>query len=154
MSTKSNILFVCLGNICRSPTAEAVFRRCAASRGVPLTVDSAGTIAYHQGKLPDARACRAAEARGFDFSGITSRPVCVSDFSKFSHVLAMDKQNLEDLKRICPVDLQHKLALFLSVGTRGYEEVPDPYYGDDEGFERVLDLIVDASEQWLNQLHN
>jgi len=144
------VLVVCLGNICRSPTAEAVLRASAKKMGIAIELDSAGTISHHQGNLPDARAMAAGEARGYSFAGITSRPVTAHDFEYFDLILAADDSNVADLKAICPTHLQHKIALFLSYAQTEIDQIPDPYYGGDEGFELVLDLLEDASTQLLN----
>ncbi len=146
------LLFVCLGNICRSPTAEAVMRKLAARHNVALTVDSAGTYAGHKGEVPDSRSRIAGERRGYNFAGIKARPVIDSDFGDFDLILAMDNSNLADLQRRCPRQYQHKLKLLLSYGDSGVAEVPDPYYGGPQGFERVLDLVEEACGQLLSQI--
>ncbi len=146
------VLFVCLGNICRSPTAEAVFRCKAKAYNVAVDVDSAGTIGYHKGNLPDSRSLAAGESRGYSFSGISSRPVIPNDFYEFDYIFAMDKQNLNDLKAQCPRDANATLALFLSMAKNAVLEVPDPYYGGDSGFDNVLDLVEDASDALLSRL--
>ncbi|MGF1694918.1 low molecular weight phosphotyrosine protein phosphatase [Vibrio lamellibrachiae] len=148
------ILIICMGNICRSPTGEAVLRTKAEEKGVAVEIDSAGTIGYHQGNAPDSRAMEAGERRGYSFKGIQSRKVISSDFEKFDLILAADKANLADLYDVCPDRYQHKLALFLSYSESDYNEIPDPYYGGDKGFELVLDLIEEAAEQILKQLHS
>lgn len=146
------ILVVCMGNICRSPTGEAVLKARAKHLGINIAVDSAGTIGFHQGNPPDRRSKLAAEKRGYSFKGMTSRKVISQDFEEFDLVLAADKDNLRDLRQQCPKHLQHKLKLFLSYGSSGYEEIPDPYYGEGDGFELVLDLIEEASDSVLNSL--
>jgi len=146
------ILIVCLGNICRSPTAEAVLKAQAKSRRIAIEVDSAGTIAYHQGNLPDARAKAAAEKRGYNFAGITSRPVKTEDFSYFDFILAADDQNRKDLLALCPSQFKHKISLFLTMADMQETSIPDPYYGGDSGFELVLDLLETASENILNKI--
>jgi len=146
------ILIVCMGNICRSPTAEAVLKAKAAEQGIPIEIDSAGTIGYHQGNPPDKRSQEAALKRGYDFAGITSRKVIDDDFSYFDLILAADKQNLADLKARCPANFEHKLGLFLSYANSTTDEIPDPYYGEGDGFELVLDLIEDASDELLKKL--
>ncbi|USD41936.1 low molecular weight phosphotyrosine protein phosphatase [Vibrio sp. SCSIO 43135] len=146
------ILVVCMGNICRSPTGEAVLRAKAAQLGVDVEVDSAGTIGYHQGNPPDSRSRKAGERRGYSFKGISSRKVVMQDFTDFDLILAADKANLADLYDICPAQYQHKLSLFLSYSDGKFDEIPDPYYGGDNGFELVLDLIEEASEQILSKL--
>ncbi|TKB43349.1 low molecular weight protein-tyrosine-phosphatase [Thalassotalea mangrovi] len=149
----SSVLFVCMGNICRSPTADAVFRHKAREQGVDIEVDSAGTIAYHQGESPDSRSAAAGRARGYDFSGITARKVVMADFDNFDLILAMDKANLMDLQDMSPDHHLPKVKLFLEYACQFAEmEVPDPYYGGGQGFEHVLDLIEDASEGLLAEL--
>ncbi|MGY3686430.1 low molecular weight protein-tyrosine-phosphatase [Vibrio coralliilyticus] len=149
---KPSILVVCMGNICRSPTGEAILRAKAEQMGVDVEVDSAGTIGYHQGNPPDPRSKAAGEQRGYSFKGIRSRKVVDSDFEHFDLILAADRDNLADLKAQCPSQYQEKLRLFLSFGEAGEEEIPDPYYGGDKGFELVLDLIEEASEKLLRSL--
>ena len=149
------ILFVCLGNICRSPTAEAVFSGLAEQQGMldQLQVDSAGTSSYHIGENPDGRATAAAQNRGYKMSHLVGRQVKREDFDNFDYVLAMDNANLRDLRRNCPAVHQEKIQLFLKYGQRFQEtEVPDPYYGGPEGFDRVLDLIEDASQGLLDAI--
>ncbi|CAH1545684.1 MULTISPECIES: low molecular weight protein-tyrosine-phosphatase [Gammaproteobacteria] len=146
------ILVVCMGNICRSPTGEAVLRAKAEKLGVDVEIDSAGTIGYHAGNSPDARSMQAGKQRGYSFKGIRSRQVKVEDFGEFDLVLAADKANLADLLDICPVEHRHKVSLFLSHSDSKYDEIPDPYYGGERGFELVLDLIEEASEAILNKL--
>jgi protein-tyrosine phosphatase len=143
------VLVVCLGNICRSPTAEAVLRATANKMNIEVEVDSAGTINIHQGNQPDKRAMAAGKARGYSFKGITSRQITQADFEKFDLILAADNSNVSDLKAICPSHLEHKIALFLSYAQAETDQIPDPYYGGDEGFELVLDLLEDASTQLL-----
>lgn len=149
------ILYVCMGNICRSPTAEGVTRALAERAGVATNfeIDSAGTHAYHIGKAPDARATRAAAQRGYDLLPLRGRRVCAEDFVRFDYILAMDRDNLDLLKQACPAEHQGKLSLFLEFGAgRKGEEVPDPYYGGEDGFERVLDMIEDAANGMLDRL--
>ncbi|WP_050909921.1 low molecular weight protein-tyrosine-phosphatase [Vibrio campbellii] len=146
------LLVVCMGNICRSPTGEAVLSAKAKELGISVEVDSAGTIGYHAGNPPDARSMQAGKQRGYSFKGMRSRKVTVGDFDEFDMVLAADKANLADLLDICPTEHRHKVSLFLSHGDSDYDEIPDPYYGGDAGFELVLDLIEDASEVILKKL--
>ncbi|MCL9782638.1 low molecular weight phosphotyrosine protein phosphatase [Vibrio sp. S4M6] len=146
------ILVVCMGNICRSPTGEAVLRTKASEMGIAVEVDSAGTIAYHTGNPPDERARAAGEQRGYSFSGMRARQIARDDFENFDIILAADESNLSDLMRQCPKEYQTKLSLFLSHGDSDYREIPDPYYGGDDGFELVLDLIENASEHILQTL--
>lgn len=138
-----------MGNICRSPTGEAVLKHKAKELGLNLNIDSAGTIGYHSGEKPDSRSMKAGEKRGYSFKGQYSRKVKQSDFTEFDLILAADKQNLADLQASCPNEHQHKLKLFLSFADSQYDEVPDPYYGAGDGFELVLDLIEDASDKLL-----
>lgn len=146
------MLVVCLGNICRSPTGEAILRAKALQKNVELEVDSAGTAAYHSGNPPDERSQAAALKRGYSFKGIRARQVEQGDFEYFDLILAADKQNLADLKALCPAHLQYKLTLFMSYGASDVDQIPDPYYGGDNGFEQVLDLIEDASDALLASL--
>ncbi|WP_273980680.1 low molecular weight protein-tyrosine-phosphatase [Vibrio parahaemolyticus] len=146
------ILVVCMGNICRSPTGEAVLRAKAKELGVDVNIDSAGTIGYHTGNTPDSRAMAAGKQRGYSFKGMRARQVSVQDFEDFDLVLAADKANLADLLDICPAEHRHKVSLFLSHSNSSYDEIPDPYYGGDDGFELVLDLIEEASVTVLQKL--
>lgn len=142
------ILFVCLGNICRSPTVEAVARELAAREAahLPLTFDSAGTAGYHIGDAPDPRSQRAAKARGYDLSALRARQVNVEDFRRFDLLLAMDEDNLRDLHAIAPRGLEQRAQLFLSYcDAAGCVAVPDPYYGGSAGFDAVLDLAEAGS---------
>ena len=146
------VLFVCTGNICRSPTAEGVARGLAAKHGVDqlFEFDSAGTHGYHVGDPPDPRTVVAAKRRGYDLSTLRARRVTEFDFISFDHVLAMDREHLEILQRACPAPHRHKLRLFLEYGERFDEdEVPDPYYGGIQGFELVLDLVEDAATRLI-----
>ncbi len=152
---KVRILFVCMGNICRSPTAETVFRVRVEEAGLAqhILIDSAGTHDYHIGGPPDARTQRAAIKRGYDMSMLRGRQVEAADFSRFDYVLAMDHANLSILQRLCPQDSHGRLGLFLEYATQHNErEVPDPYYGGADGFERVLDMIEDAAEGLLGHI--
>ncbi|MDF4972094.1 low molecular weight phosphotyrosine protein phosphatase [Vibrio parahaemolyticus] len=146
------ILVVCMGNICRSPTGEAVLRAKAKELGVDVDIDSAGTIGYHTGNTPDSRAMAAGKQRGYSFKGMRARQVSVQDFEDFDLVLAADKANLADLLDICPAEHRHKVSLFLSHSNSSYDEIPDPYYGGDDGFELVFDLIEEASVAVLQKL--
>lgn len=146
------ILVVCMGNICRSPTGEAVLRAKAEELGVDVDIDSAGTIGYHTGNTSDSRAMAAGKQRGYSFKGMRARQVSVQDFEDFDLVLAADKANLADLLDICPAEHRHKVSLFLSHSNSSYDEIPDPYYGGDDGFEFVLDLIEEASVAVLQKL--
>jgi protein-tyrosine phosphatase len=146
------VLFVCLGNICRSPTAEGVFRALVEREGYGgrIVADSAGTHAYHIGSPPDARAQAAARARGVDIGELRGRRVERGDFATFDYVLAMDRDNERALARICPPRERRRLRLFLEFAPAlGLADVPDPYYGGDDGFERVLDIIEAGCEGLL-----
>jgi protein-tyrosine phosphatase len=149
------ILFVCLGNICRSPTAEVVFRALA-SREAPemvLEVDSAGTAGYHVGEVPDRRTRQAAARRGYDLSALRARVVEPRDFEYFDLILAMDRENLRSLERRAPPQARERLRLFLEFAPEaGISEVPDPYYGGPNGFEDVLGLIEAASRGLIEHL--
>jgi len=151
---KTSILFVCMGNICRSPTAEGVFRHLVAERGFLdlIDVDSAGTHAYHVGEAPDRRAQTAAARRGVSLADIRARRVGMADFEHFDFVLAMDRDNLDMLRKQADASQHRKLHLFLDFSSGAESEVPDPYYGGATGFERVLDLVEDASRGLLETL--
>jgi protein-tyrosine phosphatase len=145
----TRILFICMGNICRSPMAEGVVRVLAERAGLTsiLEVDSAGTHAYHEGEPPDQRARKVAGIRGYDLSGLRARRVNDQDFSRFDRILAMDRQNLAFLVRSCPKEHLSKLGLFLELADGlVQDEVPDPYYGGVDGFEKVLDLCEQAAQ--------
>ncbi len=154
---KTKVLFVCLGNICRSPTAEGVFRALVERRGLESTIsiDSAGTGDWHIGRGADERAVSAALTRGYDLSPLRARQTLAEDFRQFDYILAMDESNLQHLKAMAPDDYAGHLGLFLDFSSQDFSngnshrEVPDPYYGGDQGFELVLDLIEDASEGLL-----
>lgn len=148
------ILMVCLGNICRSPTAEAVFRLKAEQTDLPLRfqVDSAGTGDWHVGNPPDNRAVQMAALRHYDLSPLRARQVKVEDFTDFDYILAMDKANLTDLTNLCPEQYRHKVSLLLSHSNSPYVEVPDPYHSGTEGFELVLDLVEEACEALLDKI--
>jgi protein-tyrosine phosphatase len=151
------ILFVCMGNICRSPTAEGVFRKVLSERGPDLDIDldSAGTHGYHVGAPPDPRACRAAERRGIDLKPLRARRVTPQDFEQFELVLAMDEQNREFLLEMCPAEYRHRVRLLLEFAPQlERREVPDPYYGGSTGFEHVLDLVEEAAVGLLEYLRN
>ena len=149
----NSILFICMGNICRSPSAEAVFRHKAKAHGISLKIDSAGTVGAHAKEKPDHRAQKMGAERGYSFDGIKARKVTVQDFEDFDLILAMDNANLEDLQDIAPEHLQGKAMLFLDFAQNHEEtEVPDPYYGGANGFRYVLDLVEDASDGLLAQM--
>jgi protein-tyrosine phosphatase len=150
-----SVLFVCMGNICRSPTAEGVFRKHVSDAGMEslIRIDSAGTHAYHVGEAPDRRAQEAAFRRGFELSGQRARRVDDQDFERFDLILAMDRLNLETLRDRADEAMHSRLRLMLefAADTR-LEDVPDPYYGGAAGFERVLDLVEDASRGLLQHV--
>ena len=155
MSTKIRVLMVCLGNICRSPTAHGVLQHMVEARQLNhlIEVDSAGTSGWHIGSPPDPRSQAAARRRGYDLSAQRGREAVPQDFENFDYILAMDKANLRDLKRICPKDFTGHLGLFLQFGKQTqYDEVPDPYNGGSAGFELVLNLVEDAAEGLLNHI--
>ncbi len=146
------VLFVCLGNICRSPTAEGVFRHRVASRGLDhcIEVDSCGTAEWHIGKAPDARSVAAARQRGYSLELLRARQLCWEDYFSFDYILAMDESNLEIVRREAPLDFAGHIGLFLDFAPEVPErEVPDPYYGAGDGFVRVLELVEAASEGLL-----
>lgn len=146
------VLFVCMGNICRSPTAEGVFRRKVEQAGLSdrIYIDSAGTHAYHIGEPPDRRSQRHAQQRGYDLSHLRARQVQDEDFARFDLLLAMDQDNLAELYRRCPPPLKSRCQLFLHFAPQAHAiAVPDPYYGGADGFERVLDLVEQGSEGLL-----
>jgi len=149
------VLFVCLGNICRSPTAEGVLRDLAAREApqLRLDVDSAGTADYHIGAPPDPRTQSAARARGIDLSGLRARQIEGRDFERFDYILAMDEDNLVQLERLRPRDAHAQLQLFMSYAPQlGQREVPDPYYGGPQDFEAVLDLTRAAARGFIAAL--
>ena len=152
---KIKVLFVCMGNICRSPTAEGVFTKLINEKKLAsrFTVDSAGTHAYHVGNPPDARAQQAALKRGVELRHLRARKVHGSDFEYFDFVLAMDDENYSILIHACPDEYKDKVKYFLDYAPHlGVREVPDPYYGEKFGFERVLDMVEDASLGFLKTL--
>lgn len=145
---KTRVLFVCLGNICRSPTAEGVFRQHVQRQGWLKAVefDSCGTHNYHPNSAPDARATEHARKRGIDLTDLRARQVQKRDFSHFDLILAADRENMANLKAICPPEHLHKLQLMLDFSSRWRgKEVPDPYYGGADGFEQVLDMLEDMA---------
>lgn len=142
------VLFCCMGNICRSPTAHGVFEKMVADAGLAerILVDSAGTHAYHIGEPPDRRSQTTALKRGYDLSRQRARRALAEDFQRFDYVLAMDQDNLRNLRAICPAGFESRLSLFMDFAPEMDEqEVPDPYYGGAMGFERVFDLVEAAS---------
>ncbi|NNM62347.1 MAG: low molecular weight phosphotyrosine protein phosphatase [Steroidobacteraceae bacterium] len=149
------VLCVCLGNICRSPTAEGVLRDLAAREapGLRIEVDSAGTAGYHIGAAPDPRSRRAALARGIDIGALRARQVVPEDFRRFDFLLAMDAANLRDLRAVAPAGASAQLRLLMDYAPQsGRLEVPDPYYGDERDFELVLDLVQTAARGFLASL--
>lgn len=152
---ETGVLFVCMGNICRSPTAEGVFRKLLRAQIPPLAlhVDSAGTHDYHIGQAPDIRAMAAARARGIDISAHRGRQVTPDDFRTFDYILAMDRDNLAGLRAIQPHGTRAELDLLLAFAPNVLEEeVPDPYFGGPQGFEHVLDLIEQGTAGLLSRI--
>lgn len=153
--TSTRILFVCLGNICRSPTAEAVLRELLTREAPDLSVeiDSAGIGDWHIGEPPDQRAMAAARRRGLDMSRLRARQIASEDFARFDFILAMDRANLSDLRRRAPTQYRERVRLFLEFAPDvGMDEVPDPYYGGEAGFEEVLDLAEQAARGLLSYI--
>lgn len=148
------VLFVCLGNICRSPAAEGTFRHLCQSFGTEqrFTCDSAGTAAYHIGKSPDERMRKAAKARNIDIDSLRARQVNVADFYEFDLIVAMDHSNMANLQAVQPLDGTASLLMMLDYPESPLDEVPDPYYGGDEGFDEVLNLLDHACRQLHDQL--
>jgi protein-tyrosine phosphatase len=149
------VLFICTGNICRSPSAEGVFRQKVADAGLAdrVKTDSAGTHDYHVGDAPDPRAQKVAAKRGYDLSKLCGRQVIRRDFTEFDHVLAMDQINMKELGRLCPREHAHKVRLFMEFAYgSAVREVPDPYYGSADDFERVLDMLESAAEGLLDHV--
>lgn len=152
---KLGVLFVCMGNICRSPTAEGVFRTMARERKLErrLEIDSAGTHANHQGEPPDLRSIEAAARRRYDLRKIRARKVTPEDFAAYRYILAMDSRNLKSLEAIRPEGFDGHLGMFLDFAPETDEiDVPDPYYGGPDGFEKVLDLVEAASRGLLTRI--
>jgi protein-tyrosine phosphatase len=147
------ILFFCMGNICRSPTAEGVMRAKLAAAGLLIDVDSAGTHGYHVGDAPDERSQMHARRRGYDLSALRARQLTTDDFQHFDLVLAMDADNLARARALCPPEQRHRLKRLLDYApsSRG-RDVPDPYYGGADGFERVLDLVEAGCDGLLSSL--
>ncbi|PVZ68927.1 low molecular weight protein-tyrosine-phosphatase [Pelagibaculum spongiae] len=145
------VLFVCMGNICRSPTADGVFRKMLSDQD-DISCDSAGTDAWHIGESPDSRTAATARRRGYDLTQLRARQVTNEDFELFDLVLAMDRSNLSKLQRMCPENLQHKVELFLNGTSQEEDEVPDPYFGGNGGFDHVMDLVEDGCRSLLTRL--
>ena len=149
------VLFVCLGNICRSPTAHAIFEQKIHVEGLSnqVIVDSAGTGSWHIGSPPDWRTRETAAKHGYAMDHLRARQVSANDFDSFDYIFAMDKSNLSDLQDLCPDNYQGTLALFLPFcGVSLMEEVPDPYYGGDGGFERVLSVIERSADKLIDMI--
>jgi protein-tyrosine phosphatase len=149
-----SVLVVCTGNICRSPTGEGVLRHLARARGLDgrLRIASAGTHDYHVGEPPDPRTLKHASKRGYDFSAQRAAQVRKQDFEAFDYILAMDRSHLRILRSMQPPGSKAKVGLFLEAsGKWKGEDVPDPYYGGGEGFERVLDMVEEAAQRWLDR---
>ncbi|CAA0088427.1 Low molecular weight protein-tyrosine-phosphatase YfkJ [Zhongshania aliphaticivorans] len=150
MTTK--VLFVCLGNICRSPTAHGVFAKLVAEAGLSdsIIIDSAGTGDWHIGRAPDERTQKAAIKRGYDLSALRARQVCSADFDQYDYVLAMDKSNLKDIRAMAGNKTNCHVSLFLDFAESSWQrEVPDPYYGGEDGFDTVLELVEDGARGLL-----
>lgn len=151
------VLFVCMGNICRSPTAEGVFAQLVKKNNLnnKIHIDSAGTHAYHVGEQPDHRSQEVAKKRGIDLSGLRGRQVISNDIIEFDYVLAMDNENYENLLNICPDGYESRISLFLShASDLDVDEVPDPYYGGNSGFDYVLDITEEASKGLLYKIRS
>lgn len=153
MAETCAVLFVCLGNICRSPLAEAAFRAEAEAAGLDVVADSAGTGGWHQGEPPDKRAIATAKRHGIDISGFGARKVRAEDFTRFSHIFALDRENLADLRALKPAGAPAQLSLLLD-HLPGHEgrPVPDPYYGDIDDFENVWQLVSAAAKALAKEL--
>ena len=152
---KIRVLFVCMGNICRSPTAQGIFETLVEREGFGhlIEVDSAGTHAYHVGNPPDSRAQDIARRRGFDLSSQRARKAQSEDFKNFDYLVAMDQDNFHGLMSICPVGMEGKIHLLMDYAPAfRTREVPDPYYGGDTGFERVFDMVEAAASGLLDEL--
>jgi protein-tyrosine phosphatase len=150
---KIGVLFVCLGNICRSPMAEGVFRERARQKGFLCLVDSAGTASYHVGSQPDPRAIAVARARGVDIAGQAARQIERDDFYRFAHIVALDRANLEGVRARAPRDGTARLSMLMdAVEGRQGEPIPDPYYGDAAAFEAAWELIDLGAAAWLEKL--
>lgn len=149
------VLFVCMGNICRSPTAEGVFTHMVTEAGLEnfIKIDSAGTHNYHVGAEPDSRAQAVSESRGYDLSSLRGRKFVEDDFFEFDYIIGMDDENIETMSFIRPDGARASLHLFLEFASQHDEtEVPDPYYGGPKGFDRVLDMVEDASRGLLDRI--
>lgn len=143
-----NILFVCMGNICRSPSAQGVFEKLIKNKGLEghFSIDSAATHAYHVGASSDSRAILAASKRGIDISGQKARQISLQDFVTFDYIVVMDEENLRHIHNLCPLKYQHKIHQMMDfVVSSDHKHIPDPYYGGNQGFDLVLDLLEQAS---------
>jgi protein-tyrosine phosphatase len=152
----TRILFVCLGNICRSPAAEGVFQHLLTEAGLDdrFALDSAGTGAWHEGQPADRRMRQAAARRGIELRSI-ARQVAPSDFERFDLIFAMDGSNLRDLEALAPAEHRHKIRLFRELDPEAPgDDVPDPYYGHADGFDEVLDIVMRTGQAWLNELRD
>lgn len=153
LSLQPSVLFVCLGNICRSPLAEAAFRRAAEDAGLDVHIDSAGTGDWHVGRPPDHRAQATALAHGVDIAHYRARQIAAADFHRFSHILALDHQNLTDIEAIRPDDARAEISLLLDmVEGRAGEAVADPYFGDDAGFLETWADVTAAAQALVARL--
>ena len=138
------VLFVCLGNICRSPTAQAIFEKRIVEHGLGdiFKIDSCGTSSWHIGKMPDSRAIEAAAKRGYSLNHIRARKMQLQDFDHFDYFVAMDRENLREIERLCPEKFRGNVVLFSSfIKNSKLVDVPDPYYGGERGFDEVIDMI-------------
>lgn len=149
------VLFVCMGNICRSPTAHGIFEKLVTDAGLAeqILIDSAGTISYHVGEPPDSRASQTAREHGIDLTCQRARQVRADDYQQQDYILAMDYDNLRSLQQSCPANQQHKLQLLLSYHPDEFlDQVPDPYYGGDSGFEQVYEMVELACRNLLTHI--
>ncbi|MEM8572064.1 MAG: low molecular weight protein-tyrosine-phosphatase [Pseudomonadota bacterium] len=150
---EKSVLFVCLGNICRSPLAEAAFRKLADEAGLQVEADSAGTGSWHLGDPPDPRAQATARSHGVDISGYQARQVSAGDFTRFTHIIALDHSNLHNLRAVAPQNATAELSLLLDhVDGREGQEVDDPYFGGQSGFERTWSEVVAGAEGLIGRL--
>lgn len=155
--SKGSVLFICMGNICRSPSAQGVFEKFVDDNGLAnkFLIDSAGTHSYHVGGKPDSRATQAALSRGIDLRGQRARKISTEDCEKFDHIVVMDNDNHMNVRMMCPQQHQHKIHKMMDFSPSSkYTEVPDPYYGGDQGFELVLDLLENASNGLLDSIQS
>ncbi|MEP2736718.1 MAG: low molecular weight protein-tyrosine-phosphatase [Erythrobacter sp.] len=150
---RASILMVCLGNICRSPLAEGAFRAAANAHGLDLTVDSCGTAAFHIGNAPDPRSIAVASQNGVDISALQARQLCEADFTEFTHIFAMDHENLANIKAVRPAGSTAEIALLMdNVSDREGEAIADPYYGGDDGFADTWEDVTAAAEAFFANL--